>query len=141
VAAVARYIADTSALSRLHHASVARTLGPLIEAGLVATCAMIEFEVLWATRSPVEFEVVRDDRRLGYEWLAPEDTDWRRALDVQGELWSTGHIRQIPLPDLLISAVAERNSVTVLHYDDDYDVIASVTGQPMSWVVERGTVP
>jgi hypothetical protein len=30
--------------------------------------------------------------------------------------------------------------VTVLHYDSDYDVIAAVTGQPMQWVVPRGTV-
>ncbi len=141
MAAVARYLADTSALSRLHDGSVARTLAPLIEAGLVATCAMVEFEVLWATRSPVEFERVRSDRGLGYEWLATEDTDWRRALDVQRELWSTGHIQEVPLPDLLISAVAERNSVTVLHYDADYDVIASVTQQPMGWIVPRGSVP
>jgi predicted nucleic acid-binding protein len=141
VAAVARYVADTSALSRLHHQSVARSLAPLIEAGLVATCAMIEFEVLWATRSSVEFDTVRTDRGLGYEWLATEDVDWRRALEVERELWLAGHIRQVPLPDLLISAVAERNSVTVLHYDTDYDVIATVTRQPMSWIVTRGSVP
>jgi predicted nucleic acid-binding protein len=141
VAAVARYIADTSALSRLHHQSVARTLAPLIEAGLVATCAMIEFEVLWATRSPVEFERVRADRGVGYEWFATEVTDWRRALEVQSALWSVGRIREVPLPDLLVSAVAERNSVTVLHYDADYDVIATVTGQPMTWIVKRGLVP
>jgi predicted nucleic acid-binding protein len=141
VAAVARYLADTSALSRLHHQSVAYTLAPLIEAGLVATCAMIEFEVLWATRSPTEFDTVLTDRGLGYEWLATEDTDWRRALEVQRELWSSGHIRQVPLPDLLISAVAERNLVTVLHYDADYDLIATVTQQPTSWIVERGSVP
>ena len=29
----------------------------------------------------------------------------------------------------------------MLHYDDDFDLIAEVTGQPMEWVVPRGTVP
>jgi hypothetical protein len=29
----------------------------------------------------------------------------------------------------------------VLHYDDDYDRIAAVTGQPAQWVVPRGSVP
>jgi hypothetical protein len=29
----------------------------------------------------------------------------------------------------------------VLHYDAGYDLIAHVTGQPMQWLVARGTVP
>jgi len=27
----------------------------------------------------------------------------------------------------------------VLHYDHDYDLIASITGQSVRWVVPRGT--
>ena len=50
-------------------------------------------------------------------------------------------MRSVGLPDLLIAAVAERESAIVLHYDGDYDLIAEVTGQPMQWVVPRGTVP
>jgi hypothetical protein len=38
-------------------------------------------------------------------------------------------------------AVAERKRVILLHYDGDYDLIADVTGQPVQWVVPRGTVP
>jgi len=45
------------------------------------------------------------------------------------------------LPDLLIAAVAERERVTVFHYDGDYELIAKVTGQPTHWVVPPGTVP
>jgi predicted nucleic acid-binding protein len=140
VAAVARYIADRSALARLNQPTVFSMLGPLIDAGLVATCAVIEFEVLWSTRSPPEFEAVRVDRSLGYEWLATEDSDWRRALDVQQQLWADGKMRAVPLPDLLIAAVAERHRVTVLHYDADYDLIAATTGQPAEWVVPRGSI-
>ncbi len=141
MAAVASYLADTSALARLHHAHVAAVLGPLIEAGVVATCGVIEFELGWATRSSAEFDRVRADRDVGYEWLATRDEDWRRALDVQATLWRTGRMRSAGLPDLLIAAVAERERVTVLHYDSDYDLIAEVTGQPTQWVVPRSTVP
>ncbi|MFN0090890.1 MAG: PIN domain nuclease [Acidimicrobiales bacterium] len=141
MAAVARYLADKSALARLHHPEVAAVLGPLIEAGLVATCPMVEFEVLWSTRSQHEFDEVRTDRGLGYEWLPIEDVDWRRAIDVMAELWSTGRARSVPLPDLLIAATAERHRVTVLHYDADYDLIAGITTQPVEWVVPAGTVP
>ncbi len=140
MAAVARYLADKSALARLHLPEVTPALAPLIEAGLVATCAVVEFEILWSTRTPDEFKSVRHDRSIGYEWLTTEDTDWRRALDVQALLWATGQMRSVPLPDLLIAAVAERNRLTVLHYDSDYDTIAGLTGQPTQWVVARGLV-
>jgi predicted nucleic acid-binding protein len=141
MAAVASYLADTSALARLRHQSVAVALGPLIEAGLVATCGVIEFELGWATRTAAEFDQVRADRDSGYEWLATHDEDWRRALDIQGTLWRNGQIRVVGFPDLLVAAVAERERVTVLHYDGDYDLIAHITRQPTQWVVPRGTVP
>lgn len=141
MAAVARCIADTSALARLGHPSVAEALGPLIEAGLVATCGVIEFELGWATRSSSELDRLRADRDLGYEWLPTLDEDWRRALDVQAELWRHGKVRAVGFPDLLIAAVAERERVMIVHYDSDYEHIAAITGQPIRWVVPRGTVP
>ena len=141
MAVVASYLADTSALARLRHDPVAAVLGPLIEAGLVATCGVVEFELGWAARSGKELDEQRGDRDLGYEWLPTHDEDWRRALDVQAALWRRGQVRAVGLPDLLIAAVAERERVPVLHYDSDYDLIADVTGQLVQWVVPRGTVP
>ncbi|HUC58658.1 MAG TPA: PIN domain nuclease [Streptosporangiaceae bacterium] len=140
MAAVARCIADTSALARLRHPAVANALGPLIEAGLVATCGVIEFELGWATRNPAEFRQLRADRDLGYEWLPTLDEDWHRALNVQAALWDAGRIRAVGFPDLLIAAVAEREGVTILHYDSDYDYIAAISGQPAQWIVPRGSI-
>ena len=128
MAAVAQFLADKSALARRHLPSVADALAPRIEAGLVATSAI------------VEFEDVRSDRWLGYEWLSIENDDWLRVLDIQQQLWTAGSIRSVPLPDLLIAAVAERHRVTVLHYDSDYDTIAALTGQSVEWVVPKGSV-
>ena len=82
MAAVARYLADTSALARLRHPEVAAVLTPLIESGVVATCGVIEFELGWATRSSAEFDQVRADRDAGYEWLATHDEDWRRDYEL-----------------------------------------------------------
>jgi predicted nucleic acid-binding protein len=141
MAALASYLADTSALARLNKPEVAAVLGPLIEAGLVATCGVIEFELGWATRTAAELDLVRADRAEGYELLAAHDEDWHRALEVQAALWRSGRVRAVGFPDLLIAAVAEREHVTLLHYDSDYDLIAAITEQPMQWVVRRGTVP
>ena len=141
MAAVASYLADTSALARLRHQPVAAALGPLIEAGLVATCGVIEFGLGWATRTTAGFDQLRADRDAGYEWLATDDEDWRRALDVQAALWRSGQVRAVGFPDLLVAAVAERERVTVLHYDADYDLITHITRQPTQRIVPRGTVP
>jgi hypothetical protein len=77
---------------------VAAVLGPLIEAGLVATCGVIEFELGWATRTSPDFDELRADRDTGYEWLAVHDEDWRRAVDVQATLWRSGRIRAVGFP-------------------------------------------
>jgi len=63
--------------------------------------------------------------------MATHDEDWRRAIDGQAALWHGGRMRAVGLPYVLIAAVAERERVTVLHYDGDYELIAQVTGQPV----------
>lgn len=139
MAVVARYIADKSALARLGTPSVAAALVPLVEAGLVATCAVIDLEILWSTRSAEEFGEVRRNRALGFEWMPIHDEDWTRALDIQQELWRRGQVRSVGIPPSLIAAVAEREGLTILHYDSDFDMIAGVTNQPVQWIVHRGT--
>lgn len=51
-----------------------------------------------------------------------------------------GQHRGASLPNLIIAATAERAQVTLLHYDADYDLIASVTGQPVDVDCARGSV-
>jgi predicted nucleic acid-binding protein len=43
-------------------------------------------------------------------------------------------------PDLIIAAVAERHGMGIVHYDEDYDRIAAITGQPTRWIAPRGSV-
>jgi predicted nucleic acid-binding protein len=42
--------------------------------------------------------------------------------------------------DLLLAATAEFHDLTVLHYDADFESIASATGQPTEWIAPRGSV-
>ena len=44
------------------------------------------------------------------------------------------------VPDLLIAAAAEGASLTLLHYDHDFELIARVTGQSCQWVVPPGSI-
>jgi predicted nucleic acid-binding protein len=56
-----------------------------------------------------------------------------QLLAEQGHHWR-------PIPDLIIAAAAEVHGLRLLHYDKDFDTIASVTDQHTEWVVERGSV-
>ncbi|MGH8922849.1 MAG: PIN domain nuclease [Actinomycetes bacterium] len=138
--AVARYLADKSAIARWHHPQVRMVLAPLVEHGLIATCGITELEVLFSARGRADYQHVAQDRRAAYEWLPTEDNDLRRALSIQAELAGRGQLRAVSLPDLIIAAVAERHRICVLHYDGDYEHVASITGQATRWVVPQGSV-
>lgn len=139
--AVATHLADKSAVARLGYEAVGRRLGPMIEAGLVGTCGIIELEVRYSARSHPEYEEVARDRRLGYESFPMPDEVWDGALEVQRALSTRGQLRGVKFPDLLIAATAQWHGLVVIHYDHDYDLIAAVTDQPTEWVVPQGSVP
>jgi len=132
------YLADKSALAGFQHAVVRNHLAPLLVYGLIATCPIIDLEVLYSARSLVDYEAILLERRALPSYpITPAVTN--RAIDVQHSLARHGHHR-IPLPELLIASVAELNGITVIHYDADYDRIAGVTSQPTAWVVPRGSI-
>ncbi len=109
--------------------------------GEIATCAMVKLELLYSARNPEEFVSLRDE--LDALRDCPLGVDgWDRVLDVYAGLASRGglHQRSARHPDLLIAAAAEAAGVAVLHYDEDYDRIAQVTGQRVEWLAPRGSL-
>ena len=58
-----------------------------------------------------------------------------RAVLVLMLLADRGQHRAPSVPDLIIAATAELAGLTVLHCDKDFDLIASVTGQPAEWLI------
>jgi predicted nucleic acid-binding protein len=135
------YLVDKSALARAHLEPVSAALVPLFEHGGLATCAVIDLEMLYSARSPADYRTVRDHRRANYIDLPITPEICARAVDVQSRLAVRGQHRGAGVPDLLIAACAELHRVPVLHYDRDFDLIAEITGQPVCWVVPQGSVP
>lgn len=135
-------LADTSAWRvsrRLPELRASFDAGTIM--GEIGTCAMVALELLQSVRNGGEF----DRRRLQLEELPQHpiaDREWRRALDVYRELAHQGgaHHRSVGHADLLIAAAAESAGVELLHYDQDFDRIAAVTGQPTRWIAPRGSV-
>ena len=136
---MARYLADKSALARVHHEDVFHRISSLYVTGEVATCAIVDLEVLYSARRADDHRAIQEDRAF-LPRVACGDAAADRAVEVQELLAETGRHR-IPVNDLLVAAAAERAGLTVLHYDSDFDTIAAVTGQPAEWIVPRGTVP
>lgn len=140
MAIVATHLADTSAIARSSHPQVATRLGDLLSAGRLATCSIVDLEALFGARNGHEHRQVRQDRAFAHELIPIEQPILDRAVDVQELLADRGAHRGAPLQDLIVAAAAEGAGVTLLHYDADFDLIASVTGQACEWVVERGTI-
>jgi predicted nucleic acid-binding protein len=134
------YLADKSALIHMRTPEVAARLAPLIQDGEVATCGVVELEVLYSARSEADLIATRSRRAAAFPRIAMSEDDFDRAEDVMVHLASKGHHRGVSLPDLLIAAVAERSRLIVLHYDADYDLIAAVSGQKVEWVAPRGSL-
>jgi predicted nucleic acid-binding protein len=134
-----RYMLDKSAAYRTRVPAVYERVAPLLDRGLIATCGIADLEYGVSARSADDHLTLRATRRDALEYLTTPDEAWDRAWYVQGELARDGLHRSVKVPDLIVAAVAEHHAVTVLHYDHDFDRIAEVTGQPVEWVVPRGS--
>ena len=133
----ATYLADKSALARFPVAAVARRLRPLMEEGLLATCAIVDLEVLYSSRNLADYEETLEEcRSLDDAPITPEVMS--RAIELQHALAERGRHR-LPIPDLVISAAAQVAGLVVLHYDADFERIAAAGGAPHEWVVPQGT--
>lgn len=132
------HLVDSSVLTRLERSEIRAVIEPWAEVGSLARATISDLEIGFSARDGTEWD--RLLRALDV-FIALETTaeHVRRGRQVQ-RLLAANHQRGRKIPDLLIAAAAEAHELTVLHYDADFDRIASVTGQPCEWVVPAGTV-
>lgn len=109
--------------------------------GTIATCDMVRLELLYSSRNGEDFARLREE--LDALPTCPiTESEWERALWVYQQLANEGgaHQRAVKHPDLLIAAAAESAGAVVLHYDEDYERISAITGQPTRWLAPPGTL-
>src|SRR5262249_53025756 len=80
--------------------SVRNRVKPLLNAGIVASCAALEAEALYSARSPEEYKTLRSQRAAIRTYLDTEERDWRQALEVQRELAARSQLRGCGIQDL-----------------------------------------
>ncbi|MDW8810100.1 PIN domain nuclease [Streptomyces scabiei] len=136
----ATYLIDTSALVRVLKQRTRTQWEKPLHEGLIARCPLTEVEFLCSAKNAEDrAELVRDLDAL-FGWTPLDDRAVTRAWEVQRELTEKGRHRSAGAVDLLVAATAELQGLTVLHYDHDFETIASVTGQPTQWLAPPGTL-
>ncbi len=132
------HLLDTSVLTRLGEAPVRAVVEPLAAIGRAARAGITDLEIGYSARNAAEW-----DELVGaldaFELVDTTAEHIQRASQVQRMLAANSQRRR-KIPDLLVAAAAEQAGYTVLHYDADFDLISSATGQPCRWVVPPGTV-
>ena len=135
-------LADTSAwTNRDKAAGVHAEFEARLAVGAIATCEIVELELLRTARDHPEFVLVREALE-SLRQISIGKRVWRRATDVLEQLAASGplHHRQVPLSDLIVAAAAELAELPVLHYDRHFEVIAAVTGQPVRAIAPLGSL-
>lgn len=135
-------LVDTSVWARKDHPAIRPWFTSALIDGEIALTDMIALEILSGYGSRARF--LEGARYLeAVPCMCMDRIDWKRARDVYvllEEERGTNIRRSVKVPDLLIAACAERHRLAVVHYDQDFDTIAGVTGQPVRWVAPRGTL-
>ena len=133
------FLVDTSVVKRLGSSQVRAVVESLAAAGELGRPSICDLEVGYSARNAKEWDqlVGALDAFIAVDTSAAH---LHRALQVQ-RLLAERSQRGRKIPDLLVAAAAEELEVVVLHYDADFDLIASVTGQRCQWVVPVGTIP
>ena len=135
-------VLDTSVWGwRSRSTEVQSQIDALVRAGAAATCHPVMLELLYSTRNAAEFHSVRKGLEA-LRVLPIGPPEWTRALENYEALAAQGgaHQRAVKHHDLLTAAAAESAGAEVLHYDEDFDRIAAITGQPTRWVARRGSL-
>ncbi len=134
------HLVDDSVIALFDKPLVAAALEPKLLEGLLASCSITDLKQLFSARNGEEHRTRRADIALRYVRVPIDQATLDRAIEVQGLLADKAQHRAASILDLLVAAAAEHAGLTVLHYDADFDLIATVTQQPTEWVVPRGSV-
>jgi predicted nucleic acid-binding protein len=135
------HLLETSVLTRLGNPVIVQAILELEQDPAPAELGrspISDLEVGFAARNAGEWDELLADLEA-FEFVQTTAVHVRRAKEVQ-RLLAAKHQRGRKVADLLIAATAEAADLTVVHYDADFDLIASVTGQSCQWVVPRGSI-
>ncbi|WP_394771152.1 PIN domain-containing protein [Lacisediminihabitans sp.] len=138
-----RYLIDNSVWARLStDASVVAAVKSVVDLARpddVLICPPIALELGFSARTGSDHSAL-----MAQLAAFPECRDHptnEEAMLIQNRLWNAGLVRSAGAMDSLIAAYAIKNEAVLLHYDRDFDYIASVMPEfHAQWIVPRGSI-
>lgn len=116
------------------------TNGRPLRAGQIATCPIVTLELLYSTQAGAAFD------GLAGRLAQLRDIAITRSVTnaAQHGFRRLAHIhplfhRSVKLPELLIAAAAQDAAAGVLHFDEDFDTLATVLSFESRWITPRGS--
>ncbi|WP_216639732.1 PIN domain-containing protein [Mycobacterium sp. 1164966.3] len=135
---------DNSAFVRLASPTLderrAHEIADALEQRRVGVCLPFLLEAGYSARSSKDHDELLSEL-MALPMLHIDAEVERRAVDARRQLARAGHHR-LPPVDLIMSALADRHGVGVLHYDRDYDTLATRTDLRFAsvWLATRGSL-
>ncbi|MBS9533662.1 PIN domain nuclease [Mycobacterium sp. M1] len=126
-----QWLIDKSALIRIPVCTDPQLWLNRIARGLVRITTVTRLEIGFSCQTG---DIARRELReppvslMPVEHLQPRIED--RVVEVQALLADRGQHRAPSIPDLILAATAELTGLTILHVDNDFDLITAITGQP-----------
>lgn len=127
------WLIDKSAYTRLGDSPDAQEWADRIGRGMVRISTVTRLEIGYSFRTAAEAHHESFSPPLSLmplEYVTPAAE--KRAIETQLLLADRGQHRAPSIPDLLVAATAETAGLTVLALDKDFELIAEVTGQPIT---------
>jgi predicted nucleic acid-binding protein len=135
------WVADTSAWARATAPEVAPLWASATRAADLIACPVVTLELLFGARDAGEVERVAT-ALMALRQAPVTRTVTDAAIGAIRELAAQGSAgaHRVRVPDALVAAAAAERGLGVLHYDRDFDRLATVLGFASQWVAPPGSL-
>jgi len=131
---------DTSALAQAHRPGVAERLEPLLRAGLLYTCPVLDLEALATARTAEAYRTLAIERREAYRAVPLQPAIGERALSLQNLLARRAHSEAATPRDLVVAATALEQNLSVLHYRRVFELLAELCDLDQQPIARLGSL-
>lgn len=140
---MSRLLVDNSVWQRLpHHRQVYEAYVEVLKvtpADDVMLCGIQAAEFGFSARN--ELDHARLSRNLAKFRDCPVTPPVADVLALQRRIWGAGLVRAVGAADVVIAAHALANDAEVLHYDSDFEHVATVEPRfRHRWIIPRGSL-
>ena len=137
------YLIETSVITRLRarDSRIRDALQSLRQSSpgvLIGRCTLTDLEIGFSAQNVAQWDT-RSDLLAAFTTIAVTEADIATAIQLQRRL-AGASLAGRKVPDLIIAATAITNGLTLVHYDRDFEHIATISALQHQWIVPSDVV-